>query len=232
MEPIILIRHGQSRHHVEGLTGGWTDTDLTDLGRQQAASLARRLAGELEGVSCHLLCSDLLRASQTAEIVGESLGVDPVRVPELREFNNGIAAGMTLEEAAPHQVDRAGYPLDWQPYPEAETWRSFYLRIEDCMQTLTAEHDGLGIIVTHGGSLVNAVVWWLGLGLGAWEGTLMAFGVDPTSITVLRTNHFDERMVERLNDTAHLYADGLSEGMSLQPRGNTSTEYTNTSGTE
>ena len=32
---IIIVRHGQSEHHVRGLTGGWTDTPLTALGHGQ-----------------------------------------------------------------------------------------------------------------------------------------------------------------------------------------------------
>ena len=31
---LILVRHGESQHHVLGLSGGWTDTPLTDGGRE------------------------------------------------------------------------------------------------------------------------------------------------------------------------------------------------------
>ncbi len=30
--PIILVRHGESESNVGKLTGGWTDTPLTELG--------------------------------------------------------------------------------------------------------------------------------------------------------------------------------------------------------
>ena len=39
MKSIILIRHGQSEYQVKGLTSGWTDTDLTELGHRQAVYL-------------------------------------------------------------------------------------------------------------------------------------------------------------------------------------------------
>jgi probable phosphoglycerate mutase len=36
MKRIILIRHAESEHNILGLTGGWSDTQLTDKGRKQA----------------------------------------------------------------------------------------------------------------------------------------------------------------------------------------------------
>jgi broad specificity phosphatase PhoE len=163
MKPIILVRHAQSQHHVNGLTGGWTDTGLTDLGRRQAACLASRLKQELEDMPVRFYCSDLKRASQTAEIIGQEIGVTAQLVPELREFNNGIAAGMLREEADKIRRELTEPFGDWQPYPEAETWRQFYLRTAECMDRLIEGQEGLLLLVTHGGTLVNIVAWWLPL---------------------------------------------------------------------
>ena len=41
---IILVRHGEATHHTEHLTGGWTDSDLTEAGRRQLEALAAKLA--------------------------------------------------------------------------------------------------------------------------------------------------------------------------------------------
>lgn len=99
MNRIILIQHCQSAHHVNGMTGGWTDTPLTDLGRQQAAAIAARLKRDLADTPFQLYSSDLKRAAQTAEIVGEELGMTAQLVPDLREFNGGVATGKTREWA-------------------------------------------------------------------------------------------------------------------------------------
>lgn len=232
MEPIILVRHGESEHHVAGLTGGWTDTPLTERGRQQINSLSVRLGEELAGVGLSLFTSDLLRAAESADTIAERLGVTAMPVPDLREFNNGMAAGMTREQAREHFTEPTEPLLDWRPYPDSETWREFYQRVANRIDRLAAENDGPVVIVTHGGTIVNVISWWLGLGMEQRERRSIAFGVDTASVSVLRTNDWRERMLERLNDTAHLYADGMYEGMSLQPRGSTSTEYTYTSGTE
>ena len=163
MKPIILVRHAQSQHHVNGLTGGWTDTGLTDLGRRQAACLASRLKQELEDIPVRMVCSDLKRALQTAEIVGQEIGVTAQLIPELREFNNGIAAGMLREEADKIRCEPAEPFIDWQPYPEVETWRQFYWRVAGCMDRLVEGQEELLLVVTHGGTLMNIVAWWLQL---------------------------------------------------------------------
>ena len=41
---IILVRHGEATHHTQHLTGGWTDSDLTEAGRRQLEALAEKLA--------------------------------------------------------------------------------------------------------------------------------------------------------------------------------------------
>ena len=58
---IILVRHGEATHHTQHLTGGWTDSVLTEKGRAQlqaaAAMLARDFAGRKEKL--RILASDL-----------------------------------------------------------------------------------------------------------------------------------------------------------------------------
>lgn len=196
---------------MNGLTGGWTDTDLTELGYRQAAHLAARLKQELEDVPCQMVCSDLKRALRTAEVIGQEIGVTPQLVPALREFNNGIAAGFSQEEA-----DRLGWeptePLsDWRPYPQAETWREFYLRVAESMDRFCERRGKLLIVVTHGGPIANIVAWWLQLGVET--PSRVSFATHPASVSALGIDQWNCRELKRLNDTAHLYAAGLAEGL-------------------
>jgi broad specificity phosphatase PhoE len=142
---------------VNGLTGGWTDAGLTDLGRRQAACLASRLKRELEGIPVQMYSSDLKRAWRTAEVIGREIGVMPQQSPEIREFNNGIAAGMTREEADRIRRERTEPFVDWQPYPQAETWGQFYWRVAGFMERLIEEREEVSLLVTHGGTLVTIV---------------------------------------------------------------------------
>ncbi len=218
MNRIILIQHCQSEHHVNGMTGGWTDTPLTSLGRQQAAAIAARLNRDLANTPCQLYASDLKRAAQTAEIVNGELGVAVQYVPELREFNGGGATGKTRQWAKENvSQEWSSCLFDSRPWDEAETWREFHARICACMENLHKSHssDRLPIVVTHGGTLSNIVTWWLRLPLNVLP-ERTPFVASPASISVLRRNQYDNPVIERLNDRSHLYHAGLASGEDLR----------------
>jgi broad specificity phosphatase PhoE len=200
---------------VNKLTGGWTDTGLTELGRRQSVCLASRLKRELGDTPCRLYCSDLKRALQTAEIIGQEIGVTPNPVPELRAPDNGIVAGKSQQEAKQYALELTTPVLDWQPYPQAETWRQFYSRVAVCMDRLARNQDAPLLLVTHAGTIINIVAWWLQLDIDMLG--KVSFETLPASLSVLRVNEWKERTIERLNDTAHLYAVGLAEGIRLCP---------------
>lgn len=209
LDHLDLIRHGQAEHLVGSLVGGWTDTELTELGRRQVEALAARLKKEICGSQVTILCSDLKRAMQTAEIIGRALDLTPQPAPELRELNNGIAAGMTKDEARRYFREPTHPLVDWKPYPEAETWRQFYHRVAAFMEYSSDRFDDSVLVVTHGGTIIQIISWWLRLDMDTISN--VSFKTDPASITALGTSTLDERTIERLNDTAHLYAASLSK---------------------
>ncbi|MCD8174964.1 MAG: histidine phosphatase family protein, partial [Phascolarctobacterium sp.] len=67
--------HGEAAHHVERLTWGWTDSELTKPGKKQIKAVAVRLADNFVGKdgSLRILSSDLKRAAESAEIIAEAL---------------------------------------------------------------------------------------------------------------------------------------------------------------
>ncbi len=208
MNPIILVRHGQAESNVSNLTGGWSQTALTDLGRHQAQLVAKRLKQELGGVEIASYCSDLKRAAQTAEIISEGTGLNIVPEEGFRECNNGIAAGKTHEEVEEFLIPPTRSLLDWRQYPGSETWREVYLRVSECMEKVTAKADGPLLIVTHGGTMVNVVAWWIRMPLE----TLSDFSLRThnTGITILTETELGERAIERHNDVAHLHLEGIA----------------------
>ncbi len=83
----LLARHGETDDNIEPIRiQGFRDTPLNDAGRRQAIGLAQRVEGE--GIAS-LWSSDLIRASETAQIVGEHLGLKPRLDARLREGNRG-----------------------------------------------------------------------------------------------------------------------------------------------
>ena len=97
---LILVRHGESDHLVNETTGGWSESQLTTRGKTQATYTSQTLAAKLPCDTFGFYASDLLRAKQTAEIIGDAINVAPVLCPELRELNNGVARNKTLAEAS------------------------------------------------------------------------------------------------------------------------------------
>jgi probable phosphoglycerate mutase len=204
---IILARHAQSIHHVTDLTGGWTDTGLTERGRRQAACLAERLQHELDGRACRFVCSELARATQTAQAIADATGLAPTFDAGLKEYNNGLAAGKTWQEASQMMAAQTEPILDWRPYPQAETRREFHQRVVACLERMTADSTLL-LLVTHGGTIIHIVSWWLGLEVD--QTSQVSFAVAPASLSVLTINGWRNHTLERLNDTAHLQAMGLT----------------------
>jgi probable phosphoglycerate mutase len=72
MKDIIIVQYCQSEQHINDLTGGWTDTSLTELGRKQAERISNRIANEFQYDEYTLISSDLIRAKETAEIMALS----------------------------------------------------------------------------------------------------------------------------------------------------------------
>jgi broad specificity phosphatase PhoE len=80
---ILWVRHGESTWNaMDRLQGHELGPPLTDLGREQAARTAELLVGR--GV-VRLLSSPAVRAQQTAEIIGERLGLEVEVEPLLLE---------------------------------------------------------------------------------------------------------------------------------------------------
>ena len=208
MRKLILARHGESEHHLRGLTGGWTDTPLTDLGRKQAERLGLALANTERNQCSRVFSSDLLRARQTAEIVSRHLGIPPIFRAELRELNNGAAKDKTLEEARSIELPKTEPLLDWRPYPGAESWRAMTHRVMGFMDNVLAPiSDGTALVISHGNALVAIIHWWLGLGEEHWS--KISFETDCASLTMLTENAWGERVISKLNDTSHLLAGGI-----------------------
>jgi broad specificity phosphatase PhoE len=165
MTRVLLIRHGQSEWNADGRWQGQADPPLTDLGRHQAAHAARNL-GTVDAV----VASDLQRASETALIIGEALGVGPVVLdPGLRERDAGEWSGLTraeIERDWPGYLDspsgdrHAAFAGDPTQQPKAQrrrppSWEPDEALVDRVTEALGRVHDlvpdGEVIVVTHGG---------------------------------------------------------------------------------
>ncbi len=152
---IYLMRHGQDD---ESRFGGWSGYGLTEAGRAQAERAARTLLSK--GIS-HIFSSDLARAKETAAIAAKKLCLPVTLLPEFREVNNGVLAGMPKSEAAEKYPGLYFASLDFdEPYPNGESPAAFYERIHLAwanFKAVAAENKMTPLLVTHGG-VINVIL--------------------------------------------------------------------------
>lgn len=149
---IVLVRHGQTTFNAERRMQGQLDIPLTDEGRRQAHELGERL--KREGTHFDALYSSrLVRAKETARIIGGYLGLEPKAVNGLEELNFGCFQGHTFREIPTlfpyeyaeyekHGVDTAAYG--------GETGQMVLERAKRALAALPEAKNGEALVVSHG----------------------------------------------------------------------------------
>lgn len=156
---ILVVRHGQSEWNADGRWQGQENPPLTDLGRRQAVHAAQAV-GAVDAV----YASPLDRATTTAHLISESIGVGPVvLLADLMERHAGEWQGLTRD-----QIDRQwpGYLEAGQRPPGWEDDELVEARVLRALDTIAAEHpEGMVLAVAHAG-----VIFSIERALGApWE---------------------------------------------------------------
>ncbi|MDO5673176.1 MAG: histidine phosphatase family protein [Actinomycetaceae bacterium] len=188
---IVLLRHGQTDHNAEGRIQGQIDIPLNDLGRAQAAAMAKVLAPRLldpvdldaayrgsrvplSGGAIKVVSSPLSRAVDTASPLAALLGVAVETDDVLKERNFGLWEGMTGPEIrerwpAEHKVWRGGGD------PEGvgvETRLDLGLRVAAGLRRLAKgmSEGGTLVCVAHGSAITQGLSVLLDLDPQNWFG--------------------------------------------------------------
>jgi broad specificity phosphatase PhoE len=109
----VFETHSTSTDNEAGIATGWNEGTLSATGRAQARLLGERRRDD--GIDL-VICSDLRRAVQTAEIAFAGTAVPILYDRRLRECNYGSLNGMPR---ALLEAERAGH-LD-EPWPQGES---------------------------------------------------------------------------------------------------------------
>lgn len=102
MKSLILLRHGQSLWNLENRFTGWTDVELSDEGREEAAQAGRKLA-EARILPDYCFTSYLRRAIHTLQIAMAEMERDWVTVVKdwhLNERHYGALQGLNKADTA------------------------------------------------------------------------------------------------------------------------------------
>jgi broad specificity phosphatase PhoE len=166
---LLLVRHAESvgnlaadRAHATGasvleLDVRDADVELSDTGREQAASLGRWLAELPDGERpTAALTSPYVRAATTARLALEASGLDvPLQLDErLRERDLGIFDGLTgkgYRELYEREADRRLRTGKlYYRAPGGESWSDVALRVRSLLDSLREEypHERL-LLVSH-----------------------------------------------------------------------------------
>ena len=170
MIELLVLRHGQSQADLEDRHEGRADFPLTDLGREQARRAGAWLASRYSGGRSvdRIIASTLIRAAETAEIVGRALAKTVEPDPALMEFNNGELAGMLHADANARFGPMFGGRTELAPYerfPGGETMVEMRARAEHFLSKLLDETSAgqRVLLVSHGGMIAQLFRAYLAL---------------------------------------------------------------------
>lgn len=194
IDTLILIRHGETVHNVDGIAQGWNDSALSPRGEQQVAALARRVAAmEVDAI----YSSTLNRALSTARAIASLTGHDITTLDDLREMNYGGWEGRSFLDV--RKNDEETY-LRWiddgdAPCPDGESHNDVRRRIESAV----AEMSGRRVVaVSHGTAIRIAATALLQLPIGAAR----HFAQDNASVNIF-VRRGDRLVLKLWNDTSH-----------------------------
>lgn len=170
---LLIIRHGESEADILDVHEGRADFNLTDKGHTQAQAMAEYVSKKYS--IDKIYASPLKRAFQTATHLSEVTNIPIITDENLMEFNNGLIAGLSREEADAMYPKVPNLPIHATVY-EQESKLEFRHRAEYILSKIIAENEETATIaiVSHGG-LINQL-YQAFLQLPVISGTFFATG--------------------------------------------------------
>ncbi|HJY55009.1 MAG TPA: histidine phosphatase family protein [Streptosporangiaceae bacterium] len=201
-EPTVtaLLRHGQTPMSVQKRYAGRTDAPLTEVGVQQAAAAAKRLASAGLGV---IVTSPLLRTVQTAQAVAAVTGAAVVTDDGFRETDFGAWEGLTFAEV------RERWPAEmsaWLADPEVappggESFTDVSARVTAALdRVLAARARQTVLIVSH----VTPIKMLVTAALLAPPAALYRMHLDVAALCEIDWYADGPAVLRSFNDTSHL----------------------------
>lgn len=201
MKTIITIQHTQSIHHTNGMVGSWTDWDLSDLGKEQARRIGEKMAQEFADWNFTMYSSDLKRAKQTAELIGEQLGINPILATELRERNLGKCVGKSVQWLRDN-IECQEKTIDDRMFSDAESRRDVWNRLLPFFQTIMDSPAENIILVSHGDLLSVFHTMFLGLDVKTLNNAEI-FGL-AGGVSRMFINDEGKRFIKKISDMSYI----------------------------
>lgn len=199
---LVLVRHGEQSLPKNLPVAEQVDPPLSELGRQQVAAVAERLA------TMHIdaiYSSPLQRALLTGQAIGAKHGLTPVALDALREIDpwaefpsdKGFFDVLGHEEVT--AIFRAhGRTKKFDAFPYTEDVAEFRARVIGALAEIVDRHLGQRVVVTCHSGVINA---YLAFVFGSDLDMLVR--LHHTSLTTFRGAD-TRRAVLIVNDYAHV----------------------------
>jgi alpha-ribazole phosphatase len=194
---LIFVRHGQTNMNTKGTYSGWSDSELTEKGIEQAYEAKQKLS-DLKVDAIY--SSPLKRALRTAEIINENFNKEIIIDGDLREHSFGEWEDLTYDEIC------AKFPEDaaeWQKDPinycikGGESTAQFYNRVSKFFDNfIEKKGEGTYLITAHLGTIMIAISHLLELGIEH----MYRFRVDNCSITRILINNEGYAYLTHMNN--------------------------------
>jgi probable phosphoglycerate mutase len=192
MPIILLIRHGENEFVKKGrLAGRLSGVHLNEKGRAQAQALAEKLRGAPVKA---IYSSPLERTMETAEPLGEVLGLAVVPRPGLLETDIGEWQGKTVKGLSRLKIWRSVQRTpSLTRFPGGESFPEAQFRICQEIETLRSQHEpkDVFICVSHSDPIKLAVAYYLGMPLDMFQ----RLSVSPCSITALQVGEHGSHLL-------------------------------------
>jgi broad specificity phosphatase PhoE len=196
----LLLRHGQTPMSVQKRYAGRSDIPLTDVGLQQAAAAAKRLASA--GIDV-IVASPLLRTRQTAGEVAATTGAPVVTDDGFRETDFGAWEGLTFAEV------RERWPAEvsaWLadpavPPPDGESFAEVSERVAGALQRVLTDRAGQTVLIV---SHVTPIKTLVTTALLAPPAALYRMHLDVAALCEIDWYADGPAVLRLFNDTGHL----------------------------
>jgi len=138
---LFVVRHGETKANEDDLDAGSMDFPLTKKGKKEVAFIAKSLSAvDIGGV----YCSPVLRAVQTARILGRPHHMKPVLLDDLIEA-----------KLKPSYVGKPGrHHILESPEAFQETYEELQQRVLRAVNKIQRESKTNAIMVSHGDVIV------------------------------------------------------------------------------
>ncbi len=209
---IYIVRHGQTEWNLLGKTQGHGNSDLTPKGIEQAELLADSMT---KYPIDYIYSSDLGRAYQTAEIIGNKLSIEVEKTEALREMNFGTWEGRIIKDII--EEDPELYKM-WrnEPHlakiPQGETLSQIKKRTDAFIKEINEKYDGKHIVlVTHS---LCARIMLLSF-LDSDVKNIYRINQANTALNIIELRDYGP-VVMKMNDTTHIINDTKLENSALE----------------